>query len=203
MHSQFAELCEGFEFGGRVADDAPAFLQAHGQALTAQHVADVAAAACQLALRFGIDPAPAETGGWLHDISAVLPSSGYIDLMHALGLPVLPAEALYPRILHQRLSAELARDLFNIQDDDLLNAIRHHTTLRAGASPLEMAVFVADKLAWDQPYAQPFLAELNAGLDISLPAGALAYLDYLWSTRESLRCVHPWMVQARDWLHSL
>lgn len=203
MRSPFAELSAGFEFSGRAADDAPAFLIAHGRQLTARHVADVAAAARSLAMRFGVDPAAAETGGWLHDISAVLPSSAYIDLMHTLGLPVLPEEEIYPRILHQQLSAELARDLFNIQDEDLLNAIRHHTTLRAQASPLEMVVFVADKLAWDQPYTQPFLAELQAGLEVSLQAGALAYLDYLWSTRESLRCVHPFMVQARGWLSGL
>ena len=203
MHGPFAELCAGFEFCGRAADDAPAFLLHHGHPATARHVADVAAAARQLALRFAVDPQQAETGGWLHDISAAIPASRYISLMQSLGLAVLPEETLYPRILHQRLSAELAQAAFGVQDADLLNAVRHHTTLRAGASHLEMIVFVADKLAWDQPETQPFLAELTAGLEISLEAGALAYLDYLWGVRDSLRCLHPWMIQARDWLRGL
>ena len=200
LPTRLMDLQENFNFTGRVADDAPAFLLAHGCHPTAAHVADVAAAARRLAQCFGVDADLAETGGWLHDISAVIPASEQHACAQELGLNVLPEEEAYPRILHQRLSAELARHLFAIQNEDLLNAIRHHTTLRAQASPLEMVVFVADKLAWDQPYEQPFLAELNAGLDHSLEAGALAYLDDLYARRDQLRCVHPWMLQARAWL---
>lgn len=198
---ELAELAKDFNFSGRVAQVVPAFLLHHGCENTALHVAAVAQAARSLALRFDVDPQAAEDGGWLHDISAAMPVSEYIQTARQLGLDVLAEEEAYPRILHQRLSAEMARQLFHVQDEDLLNAIRHHTTLRANASRLEMVVFTADKLAWDQPYQQPFLAELQAGLDLSLEAGTLAYLDDLWQRRDTLRCVHPWMVAAREWLH--
>lgn len=200
MHSLIQELSKQFIFRGRVAQDAPAFLLYHHCQLTAQHVSEVAREARRLAQRFNVDPEMAEMGGWLHDISAVIPATQQLQTSISLGLSIFPEEEAYPRILHQRLSAVIARELFNIDNADLLNAIEHHTTLRAHASPLEMVVFLADKIAWDQPTVQPFLPELEAGLRTSLEAGSLAYLDYLWSQRTSLRCIHPWMTEAREWL---
>ena len=33
----------------------------------------------------------------------------------------------------------------------ILKAIESHTTLRSNPSKLDMIIFIADKLAWDQP----------------------------------------------------
>ena len=108
------------------------------------------------------------------------------------------------RLIGRSLRAAVDLEIEVHAHDDLgLATANTLAGLRAGASHLEMIVFVADKLAWDQPETQPFLAELTAGLEISLEAGALAYLDYLWGVRDSLRCLHPWMIQARDWLRGL
>jgi len=110
---------------------------------------------------------------------------------------VLEEERHLPMIVHQKLSAVIARDAFNITDPAILSAIGCHTTLKAGASPLDKAVFVADKLAWDQPGAPPYLAELTRALDESLDAAALCYINWLWDRREALAVVHPWLIEAR------
>jgi HD superfamily phosphohydrolase YqeK len=68
---------------------------------------------------------------------------------------------------------------------------------KPGASRLDLVVFVADKLEWDQPTQKmPYRANLLAGLAHSLEKGALAYLDYLWRRRSCLACIHHWMVAA-------
>jgi hypothetical protein len=64
--------------------------------------------------------------------------------------------------------------LFGVADEGILSAVGCHTTLRAGASPLDKVVFVADKIAWDQAGPPPFLADLQAGLDRSRDHGARA-----------------------------
>ena len=57
-------------------------------------------------------------------------------------------------------------------------------------------VRIADKIAWDQPGKPPYLDELLAGLERSLDEAAFVYINYLWERRETLRVVHPWLVEA-------
>jgi HD superfamily phosphohydrolase YqeK len=99
-------------------------------------------------------------------------------------------------ILHQKLSAAMAESLFQIRDPLILDAIRCHTTLRAGATALDQILFVADKVEWDQPDSPPYLNGLLKALEQSLEHAALYYLRYLWARRSSLQVVHPWLVEA-------
>ena len=99
-------------------------------------------------------------------------------------------------IVHQKLSVEIAREIFGVADEKVLSAVGCHTTLKAKASILDKVVFVADKIAWDQEGKPPYLDPMLAALETSLDAGALAYLSYLWEQRDQLKVVHPWMKDA-------
>jgi HD superfamily phosphohydrolase YqeK len=66
---------------------------------------------------------------------------------------------------------------------------------------LDKVVFVADKIAWDQPGEPPYLAEILAAVERSLDAAAFCYLDYLYQRRATLRVAHPWMLAAREELY--
>jgi predicted HD superfamily hydrolase involved in NAD metabolism len=188
---------------GRLSVDVPVFLRRHGCAGTAEHSAAVAAECRRLALIAGCDAGASETAGWLHDISAVFPASTRLDAARQLGLVVLPEESAAPMILHQKLSAVLARELFGVTDRDILDAIACHTTLRAGSTSLDRVVFVADKIASDGAGEPPHLASLLAGLEHSLDHAALAYLQFLWERRDTLPVVHPSMVAAYTELASV
>ena len=181
---------------GNLRADMAAFLTARGFPRTAGHCAAVAAEARRLALRFGEDPARAEAGGLLHDISAPIPDAERLATAEAWGLDVLAEEQAYPMIIHQKLSSVIAREAFGVTDAGVLSAIGCHTTLKAGASRLDKVVFVADKIAWDQPGDPPYLAEILAAVERSLDAAAFCYLDYLYQRRATLRVAHPWMLAA-------
>jgi predicted HD superfamily hydrolase involved in NAD metabolism len=180
-----------------LAGEVTNYLSQHGCPKTAEHSARVAAEARRLAQRFAADPDEAEQAGWLHDISAVIPVDRRLEAARMLELEILPEEAAFPLILHQKLSVVIARREFNVTSPAVLSAIGCHTTLKAGASRLDLALFVADKLEWDNPAAEmPYRGVLLAGLGRSLEEGALAYLDFLWQQRDSLPCIHPWMSAA-------
>ena len=196
MSSPLDFLTHGFARTGDVRSDSVAFLTGHGFAHTAGHSARVAAEARRVAQRWQADPARAETAGWLHDISAVIPNEQRIAVAEQLDIDVLPEERSYPMIIHQKLSAAIARDVFGVTDAAVLIAIGCHTTLKPDASALDKVVFVADKVKWDQAGEPPYLDALVAALDQSLDHAALCYLRYLWDRRDSLRVVHPWMVRA-------
>ena len=172
------------------------YLTSRGFPRTAGHCAAVAAEARRLAARFGEDPTRAEASGLLHDISAPIPDVERIATAEAWGLEVLVEERAYPMIVHQKLSAVIAREAFGVTDAGVLSAIACHTTLKAGASRLDKVVFVADKIAWDQPGDPPYLAEILAALERSFDAAAFCYLDYLYQRRATLRVAHPWMLAA-------
>lgn len=184
---------------GRTGDifvDAERFLVQHGCPMTAAHSRAVADVADDLATRFGIDREAAHTAAWLHDVSAVIPDARRCEAARQWHLAILPEEAALPMILHQKLSAWMAQNVFAVGAPGVLQAIRCHTTLRAGATALDMVIFVADKIAWDQPGTPPYLDEIQKALGESLPAAAAAYLAYLWAQRDTLPVLHPWLAAA-------
>ena len=189
-------LLDGLTLPDTLSEAVPLLLRAHGHPRTALHCAAVAAEARKMAERFGIDADKAETGGWLHDISAAFTRDQRLPAAKALGLEILPEEEMVPMIVHQKLSAEIARQLFGVRDEGVLSAIRCHTTLRPGATPLDMVVFLADKIAWDRDFAPPFLDELLQALDDGgLPAGCLVYMRWL---KGEIKVVHPWFAAALE-----
>jgi len=186
------ELRTGFTPTGWLAQDVPAFLLQNGCPRAAAHMTIIAQTARRLAERFGVDPIAAEAGGWLHDVSAVWLDDQRLAAAEALGVEVLPLERAWPKIVHQKLSVVLAREIFQVRDAGVLSAIGCHTTLKAGASPLDKVVFIADKLTWDEPFDAPWHPELREALVRSLDAGCRVYLRSLWEQREKLAVFHPW-----------
>ncbi|MCA9900832.1 MAG: bis(5'-nucleosyl)-tetraphosphatase (symmetrical) YqeK [Anaerolineales bacterium] len=196
MHRQLQPYFATTELTGDLGEDVTAVLTHHNFPKISGHVRRVAQEAERLATRFGVDPAGAETAGWLHDISAVIPNEARVEMCATFSIPVLPGEADFPMILHQKLSAAVARDVFGVTDTAVLSAIGCHTTLKAGASVLDKIVFIADKIEWDQPGEPPYLAELETAVSHNLDDACRVYLNYLWQQREKLRYVHPWFLAA-------
>lgn len=62
-------------------------------------------------------------------------------------------------IIHQKISKEMARDIFNIMDQEILDAVGCHTTLKKNSTILDKVLFVADKIEWDQIGEPPRLRD--------------------------------------------
>lgn len=196
MKTILTQLSQGLAWTGDLRTDATSLLVHKGYTNTADHCIAVATQARQIAESFGVDPWRAQAACWLHDVSAIIPTQQRLLVARQWGLEILPAEESAPMLLHQKLSAVIAKDLFDIQDEGVLSAIRCHTTLKAHASLLDKVVFIADKIAWDQPDKPPYQHELATALTDSLDSAVLCYLDYLWQRRDKLAAVHPWFVDA-------
>ena len=180
----------GIAFGRGLRTDVGAFLLGHNRPGTLAHVEQVAVEAIGLAKRYQSDPTAAEQAALLHDISAVIPNAQRLEIARQWDLAVLEEEETYPMLLHQRLSAVLAREVFGVGDENVLSAVGCHTTLRPASSLLDRVVFVADKLAWDQVGQPPYLPGLLAALQVSLDQGACFYLHYLH--QHATGSLHPW-----------
>ena len=89
----------------------------------------------------------------------------------------------------------MAVDLFGVGDSTILDAIRCHTTLKSNPSQLDLLLFIADKLSWDQRGTPPFKQEMEEALSDSLEAAAWVYLEFLWHSGR-IQIAHPWMLDA-------
>ncbi len=79
----------------------------------------------------------------LHDNAKQRPSLDGLDI---------PIESVGTPVLHQFLGAEKAKRDFGIEDDDILNAIRYHTTAKADMTTFEKLVYTADSVSFDRQY---------------------------------------------------
>lgn len=99
-------------------------------------------------------------------------------------------------IIHQKISKVIAREIFEVKDETILNAIGCHTTLHKDATRIDLVLFVADKIEWDQKGIPPYIVEVQEALEKSIEHAAFAYISYLWERRETLKVLHPWLGEA-------
>ena len=97
-----------------------------------------------LAMKYGENLETAELSGLLHDCAKELPEKKLIQICRDHGERISKMEYQTPFLLHGKAGACLARDKFGIDDANILNAIRYHTTGRPGMTLVEKIVFVAD-----------------------------------------------------------
>ena len=109
------------------------------------HTIGVTDTAMALAERFGQNPKKAEVAAILHD-SCKYADREWMKQM-IIEQQMDPTLLLYHHELwHGPVGAYVARQEFGVEDPDMLNAIRFHTTGRIGMSDLEKIVYIADMI---------------------------------------------------------
>lgn len=200
MKQLLAQITGGFNFTNSIKEDSYNLFVQYGQEDTAKHCVKVANEAKRLAKLFGLDNESALTASFLHDIGRLLPGNIMVEAAYELGIEVLEEELAFPEILHQKISRVLAKELFEVKDAEVLNAIECHTTLRSKAKSLDMVLFLADKLSWDREFNQQFINKVNEGLNKSLEHACYGHIKYLYDNRENLKVLHPWTKEAYIYL---
>jgi len=108
------------------------------------HTLGVVEAALPLAAKFGCDIQKTKTAALLHDIAKPLTTAEMVDICQAGKDPVTPEELAREKVIHAKAGAILAHSQFGIDDPEILDAIRYHTTGRPGMTVLEKIIFISD-----------------------------------------------------------
>jgi len=195
MQEPLAKLCKGFSFPGDIDSDALEFLMYHGRQDVAKHVLAVKDMAQRIASKFSVNIELARCAGLLHDISLVIPTSDMLQTSLELGIEVIAEEKQVPYLIHGKLSALIAEEVFGIKNDSVIHAISCHSTLCANASSLDKVLFVADKMSWE-PEHSPFRLELAEALEKSLDEAVGCFLTWTWNRKDKLDVIHPWLKEA-------
>ncbi len=160
------------------------------------HTLRVAQTAERLARLHGLDPRRARLAGLLHDAAREMPPERLLELAERWGVPVGPFERRNPKLLHGPVAAELVRRELGLSDEEVLRAIREHTTGSPGMGPLSLALYVADKIEPGRDY--PSVKKLRELARADLREAALEALRRAVAYNERRgRKTHP---QSLEWL---
>ena len=144
---------------GCQADQYPWDLSRYNQTIEAllkprryHHSICVAKEAVGLARRYGASTQLAYVAGLLHDVCKNM--TGEEQLQWAQKYAIISEKILFqmPQLWHSMAAPGYLRDVLNIQNLEILNAVRYHTTGRANMSLLEKVIYLADLVSEDRDY---------------------------------------------------
>lgn len=158
----------------------------------AEHSRRVCLMATENAARLGVDEGKALVASALHDVAKNLPAAD-----ERLQGFVPPAD-VPPPVLHQYTGAYVLEHTFSVTDEDILNAVRYHTSGRAGMSALEKLVYLSDMLEEGRSF--PRIEELRGlfyeDIDECLYRCLKYQIEYL---HEKQTGMYPLTVQAYEY----
>lgn len=117
------------------------------------HCLGVQTTAVKLARLHGSDRQKASIAGLVHDCARDLSHDTLIEMVERFRIVADEIELGEPALLHAPVGAELARVEFGIDDEEILSAIRLHTTGDSGMSLLDKIIYLADYIEPGRSYA--------------------------------------------------
>lgn len=164
-----------------------------------KHTIGVLETAVRLAGFYGADREKAGTAALLHDIARDVDTGELLRLSETFGVNADEIEKAVPDLLHGKVGAAIARKQFMVENDEVLNAIRFHTTGRRGMTVLEKIIFIADMIEPGRDFSGvKDLRDLAfIDLDRAIVAGIESTLCYILDRRLP---IHPASIEARNFL---
>jgi len=161
-----------------------------------QHTLGVVETSIRLAARYGADPDKAELAAILHDCCKSWPVDRQAAVIreHALSEDVLQYDK---ELWHAIAGAWVAEKEYGVNDPEVLDAIRYHTTGRAGMTLLEKVVCLADYIepGRDFPAVNNIRELAEHSLEKALVAGFDSTIHFLLDRGKK---IYPLTVLTRN-----
>ncbi len=136
-----------------------------------EHTLNVRRLAVRLAKIHHVDVEKAALAALLHDIAKEMPKDQMLQLFSENAIiSGNIAQRLFP-VWHGHAAAILARTQYGVDDEEILSAIRCHTTGRSGMTPLDKVIYLADMASEERSY--PEAEQLRARAEKNLDAAVL------------------------------
>lgn len=145
-----------------------------------QHILRVTETAKGLAALHGESVEQAEIAALFHDIAKSMEAK---EMQHVLENRQENTNLFEfnKELWHAPVGAIIAQEEFNVEDEDILQAIRYHTTGRADMSKLEMIVYIADMTepGRDYPGVDELRQTAQGTLDSAMRACIIHSIEHL------------------------
>lgn len=155
-----------------------------------KHSVNVAKEAVRLAKKYGADEEKAAIAGILHDITKENTKEEQLQIMSDGGIILDSVQKISSKLWHGISGSVYIRDNLGITDEDILNAVKYHTTGHAGMSVLEKVIFVADFTSEERDYSG--IRTIRKKADKSLEEAMLYGLQFtLKDLSKRALIIHP------------
>ena len=164
-----------------------------------EHSLCVAQSAVELAERYGADREKAFVAGVLHDVMKEATKKEQLEVIKRAGMSLTPLELSNKKFYHQTSGAAFAKVELGIEDEEILSAIRYHTTGKADMTLMEEIVYLADFISADRDYRDVDI--MRAMTASSKEEGLLYGTRYtITSVVNKGKILHPDTVEAYNWI---
>ena len=165
-----------------------------------QHSLGVVESAKELAERFTADQEKVIVAAVLHDYCKNWPKTRLSEIIKENQREMPPDLLVYNNELwHGPVAALVAKNKFSINDEDILNAIKYHTSGREKMSQIEKIVCLADYIEPSRvyPYVEQLRAKAKEDLNCALLLAFTSTIEYLEEKNEA---IYPLTLDARNYL---
>ncbi len=130
------------------------------------HCLNVMNVSMDLAKKYGEDREKAAIAGLLHDCAREINKEKAYNLCKEYDIEIDNIMMVQVPLLHGPIGSNIARDEYNVSDNDILNSIYYHTTGRENMSKLEKIVYIADFIEPSRAFSKVNQARKMAYKDI-------------------------------------
>lgn len=159
------------------------------------HSLCVADEAKRLAEKYGGDSEKSYLAGLLHDITKNAPDEEHLQIFKEFGIILSDVEQNAKKLWHAMSGALYVKNILEINDPEIIDAIRYHTTAKADMSLLAKILYLADFTSKDRDYED--VDVIREYVDESLEKAFVYALEYsITDLVNQGRAIHPDTVQA-------
>ncbi|MGL4655386.1 MAG: bis(5'-nucleosyl)-tetraphosphatase (symmetrical) YqeK [Sarcina sp.] len=164
-----------------------------------RHTLGVCETAIKLAKLYDADEEKAKIAALGHDLAKELCIDEQKELLKKNNFEIGEIEEASPQILHGFVGSILLKDLFNVEDKEILDAIDFHSTGKKEMTTLEKIIYIADYIEPNRNYNG--VEHLRETTFNDLDAGVLEGLDNtIKLVVEQRKVIHPLTLEARNYL---
>lgn len=116
------------------------------------HSLCVADEAVRLAKKYGCDTEKAYIAGLLHDITKNATAQEHLHIFESFGIMLSSVEKNAEKLWHAISGAAYIEHNLGIKDEEIINAVRYHTTARSNMTLLDKVLYLADFTSDDRDY---------------------------------------------------
>ena len=111
-----------------------------------EHTLGVADCAVELAKLYGLDEKKAYLAGLLHDCAKCLSNDELLKIIKTELKEIKEEDLISHKTFHAPVGAHFAKNIYNVNDKEILDAISCHTIGKLNMSLFEKIIFLADKI---------------------------------------------------------
>lgn len=165
-----------------------------------KHSMNVSQCAVKLSEIYGYDMEKAKLAGLIHDCAKYFNDDQVEDSIKKFNIELDSLEENNISLSHSVIGSYVIQETFNINDEDIINAVRYHTTGRENMTILEKIIYMADLIEEGRKF--PLVDKLrelayNGSLDEAL---LLSFNNTIKFVMDNNQLIHPRTVSARNYI---